>query len=204
MTVLRPDPILRFALLVIASLPLCLWAWHLIVPMLNIGLAGAVNAIFQALQPDVIAGIVHDGARLEVITRLAPPDGAEGGEVVFAIDPQIYSFGLPLFTALVLAGPGKLTVKAGQWLLGLPWLAAVQLWGVSFGIMKILLFDLGLGTQYDLIVVSLWERTWLALAYQLGFLILPSLVPVAVWGVLNRAFLKQLAGRKFAPGAGPA
>jgi hypothetical protein len=196
MTALRPDPILRFALLVVALLPLCLWLWHLVVPTLNIGLAAVVNAIFQALQPDAIAEVLHDGDRLDVLTRVAASDDPGGGGAVFSVDPQIYSFGLPLFTALVLAVPGGLVTKLRHWLIGLPFLAAVQLWGVGFDIMKTLLFDMGLGTRYDLIVVSIWERTLMALAYQLGFLILPTVVPVAVWAVLNRAFLKNIAKQK--------
>ncbi len=83
--------------------------------------------------------------------------------------------------------------KWRTWSWGLPWLFMAQVWGVGFDTLKTLLFAIGPAAP-PLVGFSAWQTELVALGYQLGFLILPSILPVAIWFVLYRDYLATLVG----------
>ena len=133
-----------------------------------------------------------DGDALPPEAIAQMPPGATG-ELVFSVNPLIYCYNLPLFTALAIAVPGEEGAKWRIWSWGLPWLFAAQVWGVGFDTLKTLLF--GIGPEAPaLIGISAWHAELVALGYQLGFLILSSVLPIAIWFVLYRDYLASLVG----------
>ncbi|MCU7838805.1 MAG: hypothetical protein KZQ94_05450 [Candidatus Thiodiazotropha sp. (ex Troendleina suluensis)] len=192
------NPVARFALLVIIWLPLCLLIWYFLAPTMTWPLAFLIDWILPMLFPRSIAGIDQLGDRLDVVTNLPLPKevllqlppGSEG-DLVFTINPLIYSYGLPLYTAMLIAVPGVEEVKWHNLMVGLPWLLVAQVWGVSFDILKTLLFTMGPEITQHMAFTSL-SMEIVALGYQLGYLILPPVLPVAIWVVLHRGYLSML------------
>ena len=194
------NPIGRLVLGVIVLLPLFFFIWYVMAPVLIWPLALLANWLLPLWFPAVIAEVVRSGAQLDVVTQLPLPPGALAqippgaiGELVFTVNPLIYCYNLPLFTALAIAVPGEEGAKWRTWSWGLPWLFMAQVWGVSFDTLKTLLFGIGPEAP-NLVGFSAWQTELVALGYQLGFLILPSVLPIAIWFVLYRDYLASLVG----------
>jgi hypothetical protein len=109
-------------------------------------------------------------------------------EVAFAVNPHIYGWCVPLYTALILASPGTEGELWVRWLVGLLILLPVQLWGIGFDIAKTLLFDLGPEASAEPGFSSL-QTNLVALGYQFGSLMLPAVAPLAIWLGQHREFV---------------
>jgi hypothetical protein len=196
------SPVPRFVMKVLFGLVLCLFVWFALAPAVTWPLAVMVDLLMGWLFSDQIAAVELVGNQLDVVTRIPlPPEmltqypGGLAGDLVFTLNPLIYSYGLPLFSALVLATPGSEGMRWQQWLTGLPLLLIGQAWGVSLDILKTLLFTLGPQVAAHL-SFSPPQQEATVLGYQLGALILPPVLPLAVWIVMNRDFLASLIRRE--------
>ena len=71
----------------------------------------------------------------------------------------------------------------------------VQTWGISFEALISLIFksDESIALQMGTTAVG---REFLALGYQLGFLILPAIAPLIFWGMTHYDFLQTLLRQK--------
>lgn len=198
-------PVGRFFLAVLLLLPLTFCAWYYLAILITSPLTHVVDWVMAGLFPQVITSVEQQGYVLDVVTRFSPPStpglpAGPTGELVFELNPLIYGYSLPLYTALVLATPGNVNAKWGNWILGMLLLFPVQVWGVCFDILKTLLFRLGteVGGQLGF---SHWQIEGVALGYQFGSLILPAVTPVVLWIAFHRAYLGTLVpglSRRFA------
>ena len=195
------NPLTAFLLRVVILLPLCLVGWYYLAPSLVWPVALLSDWLLAGLMPEIIQAVEQLGDRLDIVTRLPVPAAMmrgmqpEGsGDLVFTINPLIYSYGLPLFTALAIAAPehpADEDFKWRSWLWGLPLLLAAQVWGVCFDVLKTLLYTLGpeISTQ---MAFSSFAKDGVGLGYQLGYLIFPSVLPLTIWVVQYRSFLADL------------
>ena len=71
----------------------------------------------------------------------------------------------------------------------------VQIWGVFWQSMKMLTFNFGPEVKQVVTEVGVSE-TAIALAYQLGVLIFPALMPVIVWVLASWEEVEQFTGWK--------
>jgi hypothetical protein len=101
----------------------------------------------------------------------------------------LYSFGMPLFAALVVAArepgwPRRLVVGCAALM---PFVA----WGVVADFLKNIALTSGpmVASQTGFVA---WQREAIAFAYQFGSLILPTVVPAIAWVVSHRGFLERL------------
>ena len=207
----------RFMLRALGWLPLCffLWWW---VSSLTVWLPSHLAAKilmwgWPSLFTSVTAGIDAASGKpiLSLLTAVAVsevgPDGRTGvGFVELAVYPLIYGYSLPLFFGLALATPLEEERRWGQMAIGalVIWLA--QTFGLVADALKT--FALGSGAQTAAAASAAGlSPDLVALCYQFGYLILPTVVPAALWLALNQSFIEALTGRKFgepAPGdAGP-
>ncbi len=195
------NPVTAFVLKVVFWLPVCLAGWYYLAPSLVWPVGLFSDWLLTAVFPQIFQAVEQQGSRLDFITRLAPPaellkgrQPGAGGDLVFSVNPLLYSYGLPLFTALSIATPGAAgneDLKWSRWLWGLPLLALFQVWGVCFDGLKTLLFTLGPEISAQMAFSSLAMEA-VALAYQLGYLILPSVLPLVIWVVQYRAYLAEM------------
>ncbi len=148
--------------------------------------------------PSAVSAIEQQGISYELVTPFKSSllanyqAGQPVGLITFNIEALKYCYGTPLFAAMTLATPNKTKLKLSWLLAGVIALIPFQCWGVVTDALVTLSFKLGNGVAAEL-GLSRLLREALALGYQLGYLILPPLMPILIWGGLNRAFLNQLA-----------
>ena len=118
------------------------------------------------------------------------PEGQKA-ELVFSVNSLVYCYSIPLDTALILATPDTEKAKWIHWVTGFIILVLTQSWGVSFDILKTLLFklDISLSSQLGF---SAFQKELVALGYQFGYLILPAVTPLVLWIGFHQEFLGQL------------
>lgn len=118
-----------------------------------------------------------------------------GEEPMPTVNSMIYGYGLALIWGLVLATPlsarRRLLQMAAGWLA----IAAVQAFGSITGALVVAMQYLGT----DVLRSQGVHPELLALAYQFGYLILPAVVPVVLWMLMNRSFIEALTGRRPEP-----
>jgi hypothetical protein len=120
------------------------------------------------------------------------PDGSREA-LGFIINPLIYGFGLPLLFGLVMASGVSLLRKIGVLLIGYVCVMLVQVWGVVWESLKMLAFSFGADAHQVVVNTGISDEL-IALCYQLGVLIFPSLVPIIVWVLANWALIEQFTG----------
>lgn len=178
------SPLNKFLLQVLLWLPICFAAWYFLSILFTGPLASIVGALMTWIYPAIIERVAQDGNGLIVITHLvvsmSADDGGAAGEILFELNPLKYGYCVPLYTALVLATPGDYGTKVMRWLIGNIILLAVQVFGVSAEILKLLAFEVG-DEASAMLGFSAWGYEAVALAYQLGSLILPPVVPIMIW-----------------------
>ena len=116
------------------------------------------------------------------------------------VNPMVYGYALPLFVGLVLATPLRVRTRVAQCALGVPLIWAAQAFGSVSESLKTVAIDAGPAGAQAAQQAGLSPEL-IALCYQFGYLILPSLLPAALWIVANRHFIAALTQRD---GAEPA
>jgi hypothetical protein len=196
------SPLRRFVLSALLWLPACFLLWFAFDGAVVWPVAQVTGWLLPTLLPQAIGELTQLGALLEVDTRLMTPADEAGrvGLLVLEIRPLIYAWCLPLFAGLVMATPLERRERVIELAIGLPVLWLVVCWGTVFDVLKVLAFDAGpLGVAA--IERAGFSADAVALGYQFGYLILPAVMPVALWVLLNRAFLEELVGWAREPNA---
>lgn len=191
-------PIDRFLLRVLLWLAPAFAGWYLLAPLLLMPVAGWTHFALSQLFPHAIAAVEQHGTTVDIVTRFvmtAPaggsaPPGARG-QLVFAINALKYAYGWPLLLALTLAAPTPLGEKIYRAVMGGLLLLPVPVWGVACEALKVLVFDMDPAIAAQMGTTPL-TRELLALAYQLGYLILPAVAPILIWVAFHRDFLGEL------------
>ena len=174
-----------FILRVFLWLPPCFAAWYLGAPF-HTELAAGFARFFVALFNGLLVSATENGTDLVFVTTLKVDQAGKAGVLTVDVNPLIYTYGLALFVALMLATRARLWRIA----VGVAILLPFQGWGIGFDFLAQVGAKLGpdIAAQAGLLGV----REAIALAYQLGTLLFPSLVPVMVWIALRREFIEAL------------
>jgi hypothetical protein len=183
-------PLARFIVRVFVWLPVAFVVWYFAAPVLTWPAALLVELAARAGLADLVRGVEQSGATLTIVTSLrAGGTLARPGQVTVDVNALLYSFGLPLYAALVLAArePGW----PRRLFAGYAVLVPVIAWGVLADFLKNVAITSGplIASQTGFVA---WQRDVIAFAYQLGSLILPTVVPAAAWVFMHRAFLERL------------
>lgn len=187
------SPLRQFLLAALLWLPASFFLWAVFASPVVWPVARLADLVLTGWLPEVVSGVLHNVARLEVETRLLTGTGAQAGLIVLEVNPLIYAWCLPLFAGLVMATPISARARLLQFALGLPVLWLVASWGAVFDALKLLMFDAGpLG--HGALAARGISPDAIALGYQFGYLILPAVTPVALWILMNRTFLESLLG----------
>jgi hypothetical protein len=146
----------------------------------------------------IVTAIEQPGSDLVFVTTLeVRPAAGQVAVLLPEVNPRLYTYGLALFLALMLAT----RAKAWKIALGAALLLPFQSWGIAFDFL--MQVGIQLGREVSLQTgFSERQREAIALGYQAGNLIFPSLAPVAAWAFLSRHFLEDLS-RARAPRAVP-
>ena len=183
-------PLARFIVRVFAWLPVAFAAWYLAAPALMWPAALIVRLVAHATLADLVQAVEQSRATLVLVTTLGAASAtARAAQVTVDVDMLLYAFGLPLFAALTLAArePGLARRLAIGYAAMLP--------GIAFGALAEFLKTVAITAGPALAQqtgFTAWQRELIAVAYQLGSLILPTTVPAICWVLTHRAFLERL------------
>lgn len=113
------------------------------------------------------------------------------------LDSLKYAYGLPVLSALILASPSQATAKLRTFFLGFGLVSLIVVWGLYFNTANLLAIDFkpALTTQAKTLWPLLNEefvQNFIALAYRIGFLIFPTVLPILLWAQQNPQLLEQL------------
>jgi len=183
-------PVARFVLRALAWLPVAFAVWYFAAPLLLWPAKLLIDVIARLWFADIIRAVEQTGAIVTFVTTLKPGQAtAASGAVAIDVNALLYSFGLPLYAALVLAArephwPRNLAIG---YAVILPFVA----WGVLADFLKTVAIAAGplVASQTGF---SAWQREVIAFAYQFGSLILPTVVPAIVWVITHRRMFERL------------
>ena len=181
----------RFVVKVLAWLPAAFVVWYFAAPLLLWPAGLLVRGVVLAGLSPLVTGIEQKAAAFVFATSLRPGEALAGGRVIVEVDGLLYSFGMPLFAALVLAA------REPRWprtlAIGYAALLPVAAWGITADFLKNIAITAGplVASQTGFLA---WQREAIAFAYQFGSLILPTVVPAIVWVLAHRRFLERLRG----------
>lgn len=112
-------------------------------------------------------------------------------EMVADINPLIYGYSVPLLAGLIFVTPLTRRRKLLQCAIGFVVLLPQQIYGVCADLVQKLVF-LGTPETAAVILDQGLSKTAIALAYQFGYLMLPPILPIVLWVLMNRTFVERL------------
>ncbi|HEV2041618.1 MAG TPA: exosortase H-associated membrane protein [Casimicrobiaceae bacterium] len=189
------DSLPRFVLRVIAWLPLTFAVWYLAAPLLVWPVA-LLAELFTRSTFDWVKSVEQIGPLITFVTSLKPAEGANpaGVKAVVSVESNVllFSFGLPMLAALILAAREPHRVR--MLLIGFVVLLPFQTFSVVADFLKnvAILAPPAVSSQTG---INAFQREVIAFCYQFGTLILPTVAPAIVWVLMHRRFLEKLSGR---------
>ncbi|RYF02125.1 MAG: hypothetical protein EOO32_01245 [Comamonadaceae bacterium] len=191
----KPSLLTRFVLLAFGLVIAFTLLWTKISPWTSYPVAVLTHVALEQSVPLWVRTVHTKPGFIEVDTAVeaaAAQTGGRRGEITLEADPGRYAFGLPIFMALLVAarlvsrhkGVG-LRAAAGYVLL-LP--------AQTFSMVMYLLMQIAMGSAFSLqaMRVDMWQLEGIVYGYQVGVLVLPTLVPVLVWLWLDRRFFQEV------------
>ncbi len=160
--------------------------------------AGAMAAVALEYSDWVHEAQMLPSHELEVVTRIdvpVPDSGGRRAQMELLVDPARYAYGLPVFLALLLAArQRRMALKA---LAGYALLLPFQAFTVVFFVLQ----EIIVAARIDLahLRVNAWQVEGIVYGFQLGTLIVPTLVPVLIWLWLDRDFFQNVVLRAILP-----
>ena len=190
----RPSVLTMFALSAFAWVIALTLAWTKVSAWTSYPVGVLAHIALEQTAPMWVREARLTPGSMEVDTAVAIPVAQAGGrmaEFTVEVSPSRYAYGLPIFLALLLAARGK----------GRGWRAAagyaLLLPAQAFSLTMSLLMQIVLTAQTDirLLRISQWQMEAIVYGYQVGALVLPTLVPVLLWLWLDRQFVTDVLVR---------
>lgn len=151
--------------------------------------AGLAHVVLDNGAKYWVRKVIKAPGHFEVETRIqvAMPDSVKkergSAELVAEASAAHYAYGLPLFLALLLAARSAHLFRralAGYLILLLP-----QTFSLVLEILRQIMVA---GGRPGALGIDQWQMESIAMGYQVGSLLLPTLAPVALWLWFDRAF----------------
>lgn len=186
----RPSIIGAFFLRTLLWLTIFLVLWYWQRESQTAAVSWLAGKMMKFSFPRWVEAVEHEDGIAILLTEITA--FAEGGIGTLAPEVRVlsYCYGLPLYAALLMGSQAQ----AVWWKLpaGAVVILFFQSWGVSFNWLMTIAVQLASLTT-AITGFSELQRNLFALAYQLGYLLFPSLVPLLLWAVLERRFIATIA-----------
>ncbi|MHB1292563.1 MAG: exosortase H-associated membrane protein [Sulfuricella sp.] len=177
----------KFVLRILLWLPPCFAAWYFSAHY-HAAIAGELAVLLvQQFTSGIVSALEHPAIDLVFVTTLeVHPEPGMTALLLPEVNPLLYTYGLAFFLALMLAA------RAKWWkiLVGAVVLLPFQSWGIAFDFLAQVGVTLGPDVSAQAGLFG-WRREAIALGYQIGNLIFPSLIPVVLWAGFNRLFIES-------------
>lgn len=182
----------KFVLRTILWLPPCFAAWYFSAQYHAAVVGALARLLVDQFKSGIVSALEQPGIDLVFVTTLeVHPEPGQAALLLPEVNPLLYTYGLAFFLALMLAA------RAKWWkiLVGAVVLLPFQSWGIAFDFLAQVGVTLGpeISAQAGLLG---WRREVIALGYQIGNLIFPSLIPVVLWAVFSRPFIESVLRRR--------
>lgn len=189
----------QFLLKTLLWLPICFIGWYWAAGLFSFPAIFLSDLLLPLILP-VIEGVEQQQRYLVDIVTTLEIKTIDGkiGQFVFEFNALKYGYGFPLILAMMLATPYSIYSKLDDITYGLIVVVMAQAWGICFEAMSSLLLKTGhdITSQIHTILPYTQHEFFLnfvALGYQLGFLILPAIVPITFWIIRHKGLLERLA-----------
>ncbi len=185
----------RFVLLAFAGVIAITLLWTKATPWLSYPVALLSHVALEQVAPMWVRTVHTRPGLIEVDTSVeiaVPEAGGRKAEITLDADPGRYAYGLPIFLALLLAAWGAARAPGRLWRAALGYLLLLP--AQAFSLVMYLLMQLASAAQFDqrALRVDQWQVESIVFGYQVGVLVLPTLVPVLVWLLLDRKFFTDV------------
>jgi hypothetical protein len=216
------SPLRHFVLTAAFWLPAMFFIWFGLSSAVVFPVIRLAEVVLLSWMPDLVTSMGQDYQHA-VYAYVADVSGVSGLPASrLAVEEQrtnvlIYSYGLPLLFGLVMATPLNWRHTFLQLGVGLVVLTGVQAFGLIGDVLKTLAFGVGPAVQSALASMDFGataaaagaaadrhmlealarhglQPDLIALIAQFGYLVLPAVIPVALWIVMNARFLETLVG----------
>jgi hypothetical protein len=178
----------QFILRLLICLPIAFIAWHFLADPIAWALSYLVDVARSFFLNRTVGRIeVNAGMIIFPVRADASSFGGKFVELLVETDPRLFTYGAPVFAALMVAAGAKIRFLV----LGLLMLLPFQAWGVFFDLLKQIAFPTVGGMPKNLGFEGV-PRELIALGYQFGVLILPMLTPVILAAAFSRERVKHL------------
>jgi len=190
------SPIKELFVSAVLYLPLCFFIWFYAAPLLVLPAKYLASTVMQLWQADLFNGIEQHRFLFHVQTLIFPQD-YNGQDVKLAVldvtvNPMKYGYGLAVFAGLVVSVPDlSLKSKLLKLMIGYVVVNVIQANGVFWETCKSLLFSGG-GDAFHAINDTGISHNLIAAMYQMSYLILPAVIPIVVWVLLNKRFIEEI------------
>jgi hypothetical protein len=166
--------------------------WYLAGPVLAWPIALLTRVVTRLAFADLVGVVEQHGHVLTIVSTLKTTlaTASNAGVISVDVDVLLYSFGLPMLAALILAARQPHTMR--RLILAYFVLAPFVTWGLVAEFLKHLVFDTSV-TVAAQAGFSPLQREVIAFAYQFGSLILPTVAPAVFWVLTHRRFLESFA-----------
>ncbi len=208
---MTPNPIREFALKALLWLPLSFVIWFWMAPVWVLPAVQIAKHVLLGFWGDLFTGVAQGGELLDAAGRVVAranylvtlstqimvtvPTGADGpggvGVLEPTLNPMVYAYSLPLFAGLAMATPVSTRRRLFQFAIAFMVIWISQAFGIVAESLKVLAFDSG-DSGVAAIARAGLAPEMIAVAYQFAYLVLPAVVPVALWIGLNRDFIERL------------
>lgn len=171
--------------------------WSKVSPWTSWPVAELSQVVLEQTAPMWVRSAHNEFGKMEVETTVEMPVQDAGGRlasIVVEADPGRYAYGLPIFLALLFAV--RLRGRSGHALLGYLLLLPAQAFSLTmFVLIQIVLYA---KLSAEVLKVPHWQIEAIVYGYQVGTLVIPTLVPIMLWLWVEREFFFKVV----APGWG--
>ncbi|SRR6056297_932936 len=186
--VISDNPVKEMFLLALLYLPMGFFLWFYLASALMWFPTRLTDLALTGLFPEIFRDVVQFGYRLEIQLQFVRP---EGRIALADREIMIYAWGMALLFGLIMATPMSIKRRFAQLGIGYLVVSLVTAWGAFWDAMKEVAFKIQ-PEGVAAIAQTAVSPTMIALFYQLGYLMLPAVVPLATWILMNRPFLEEV------------
>ncbi|MBS3742871.1 MAG: hypothetical protein KGY48_00820 [Wenzhouxiangellaceae bacterium] len=193
------NPVKEMFLLAALYLPLGFFLWFSFGSALMWLPGRMLELALTGLFPELFERVVQFGREFEIQTAIRMEQMVDGRIALLNLpardsgaNPMIYAWGMALLFGLIMATPMSAGRRALQLAVSYLVVSLVAVWGLFWEVWVDLAFNIGAEGVRAVAEAGL-SPTLIALCYQLGYLMLPAVVPLATWILMNRPFLERVA-----------
>ena len=173
----------KFVLYTFLWLPPSSAAWYFSAQYHTAVVGELARLLVNQFTSGIVSALERSGFDMVFVTTImVHPELGQTALYTPEVNPLVYTYGLALFVALMLAE------RARWWkiLIGAVVLLPSQSWGIAFEVLaQCIQFGPDVSDQAGL---SGWRLLAVGIGYQLGTFIFPSLIPVVLWAAFSRLF----------------